>query len=488
MSKLAFLYGAFLLGILVMILLSKDSELPPGMDETGISRAFLKVSLLIYRQLRDRIRGRSSEKVRVYLRTLEQRKDIENAETEYFIRKISIVLIMAFAGSFLALMVSLGAGRTSHISDGRVIPKGEFGDRDFEVMLVAKDGAGNEIGEFDMPVAVRVYTEAEADALFDRACSELEQRILGGNPGLDRVTTDLNLVEKLEGYPFDIRWKADNYEVMGLEGKLKQENIPEEGVTVMLTATFRYEEYSWQQVLYAFVLPPELSPGQRAVKEIRELLEEADEEAKTENAIELPKDYDGQELIWSEKSSDNSLILLMLTLIGGVASYILKDKELKKAMEDRRTQMLGDYSQMVSQLVLYMEAGMTMRNIFGKLANSYMREKKSGAPDRYLYEEILMTWRELSAGTSEAAAYEHFGIRCGGQQYARLCTLLTQNLKKGNAQLLTLLRDESKSAFLDRMDRARKAGEEAGTKLLLPMMIMLVIVMVIIMIPAYMAF
>ena len=40
----------------------------------------------------------------------------------------------------------------------------------------------------------------------------------------------------------------------------------------------------------------------------------------------------------------------------------------------------------------------------------------------------------------------------------------------------------------ERMDKVRKAGEEAGTKLLLPMVIMLVIVMVIIMIPAYMAF
>ena len=181
-------------------------------------------------------------------------------------------------------------------------------------------------------------------------------------------------------------------------------------------------------------------------------------------------------------------MLLLLTLIGGAASYILKDKELQKSMEERRVQMLRDYSQIVAQLVLYMEAGMTMRNIFGQLSGAYLREKKKGAPDRYLYEEILMTHRELSSGTSEADAYEHFGIRCGGQQYARLSTLLTQNLKRGNSQLLDLLREESDKAFLDRMDRARKAGEEAGTKLLLPMIVMLVIVMVIIMIPAYMAF
>jgi len=38
------------------------------------------------------------------------------------------------------------------------------------------------------------------------------------------------------------------------------------------------------------------------------------------------------------------------------------------------------------------------------------------------------------------------------------------------------------------MDTVRKLGEEAGTKLLLPMILMLLVVMVMIMIPAYMAF
>ena len=40
----------------------------------------------------------------------------------------------------------------------------------------------------------------------------------------------------------------------------------------------------------------------------------------------------------------------------------------------------------------------------------------------------------------------------------------------------------------ERKGLAKKLGEEAGTKLLLPMMMMLCIVMVIIMIPAYFSF
>ena len=107
---------------------------------------------------------------------------------------------------------------------------------------------------------------------------------------------------------------------------------------------------------------------------------------------------------------------------------------------------------------------------------------------RYLYEEVTRCVRELSGGMSEALVYERLGIRCGAQSYVRLCTLLTQNLKRGNSELLTLLTEEASKASQERMDHARKAGEEAGTKLLLPMMLLLGVVMVIIMIPAYMSF
>ena len=62
------------------------------------------------------------------------------------------------------------------------------------------------------------------------------------------------------------------------------------------------------------------------------------------------------------------------------------------------------------------------------------------------------------------------------------------NIRKGNSELLSLLSEESKKAFEERMEKVRKTGEEAGTKLLMPMIIMLVIVMIMIMIPAYMAF
>ena len=488
MSELSLIYLIFPLLMVVLSVLSKDLALPPGIEDTGISRAYLKIALYIYKHIRGRIRSFSSEKIRMYLGTLEQKKDLDSAETEYFIRKISIVLLMATAGCFLAFVMAISAGKSSKIDEGDVIKRNSYGEKEFTVELVAKDSGGEEIGQYTLPVATRQYTQEEANALFEEASKVLEGIVLKDNPGFDDVRSDMDFVEKIPGYPFDISWKMDNYDVLHFDGELIRENIPEGGVVVNLTAIYSYLDYRWQQSFGVQIKREEPGPARRAFLEVKELLANADKESLKEQEIRLPESYEQGEIHWSEKITDNSMLLLMLTLIGSAASYVLKDKELKKAMEVRSEQMLSDYPQFVSQIVLYMGAGMTMRNIFEKLGSGYVRKRNASGEKKYLYEEVLRAGRELSAGASEGSVYEHFGLRCSGQQYTRLTTLLSQNLRKGNSELLKLLQEESKKAFDERMDRVRKAGEEAGTKLLLPMIIMLVIVMIVIMIPAYMAF
>ena len=70
----------------------------------------------------------------------------------------------------------------------------------------------------------------------------------------------------------------------------------------------------------------------------------------------------------------------------------------------------------------------------------------------------------------------------------KFAALIIQNSKKGNKGFSQLLISEAREAFEDRMEIARKRGEEAGTKLLIPMMLLLILVFLIIMIPAFMSF
>ena len=55
-------------------------------------------------------------------------------------------------------------------------------------------------------------------------------------------------------------------------------------------------------------------------------------------------------------------------------------------------------------------------------------------------------------------------------------------------RIALLLEQEAENGMEERKSLARKLGEEAGTKLLLPMMLMLILVVVILMVPAVLAF
>ena len=102
--------------------------------------------------------------------------------------------------------------------------------------------------------------------------------------------------------------------------------------------------------------------------------------------------------------------------------------------------------------------------------------------------ETKIVKRKGPMGVGEATAYEEFGQRCGNLHYLKFGFLLSQDLKKGSAGLVELLEQEAENGMEERKSLARKLGEEAGTKLLLPMMLMLILVVVILMVPAVLAF
>ncbi len=453
-----------------------------------IVKVLNRVSRFIYRSFCGKRKVFSSQSVRENLITLNYDRNINKLIEDYYVSKISLVILLALCGCFLALVLHFSTLADTAIEDDGSIMRNPPGGREQEYSVVARDTDGEVLGEYDLVVKERKFTRKEADELFEKASMEIEKEILGENQSLDEVRSDLRLVEKLEGYPFSISWTVDNPDVMRYSGEIVGEPFSDEGEIVMLSATYKYDGMTWMQVLYAKVLPIELSPQEALEKRLRALIESGEEETKYDERLILPGTFEGESVIWSEKSEDNSLLFLLLMLVTGALTFVLKDKELQKKIEERQDHLKGEYPQFVSQLVLYLGAGMTMRNVFNKLSDDYLAKRKEGREKSYLYEEIVRTSRELSLGKSESEAYTDFGYRCGGQQYTRLCTLLTQNLRKGNSELLSLLNDESRRAFEELLDSVRKKGEEAGTKLLLPMTLMLLIVMVIIMIPAYMSF
>ena len=418
------------------------------------------------------------------LKTLQPSVSVPVQVREYYLSQYSTVLAIMLAGILICLAAWGSAHSSPRLVGGNYIRRNTYGGGDIPIELAAQiEGEEEEI--FQYVVGERKYTEEEAGALYQAAVETLPEVIAGQNDSLEDVRYDLDLVTRIEGYPFELSWESSSYALVNTEGTVDNTEL-QEGIVVMLTAHFRYEQWAWDHLMYVQVNPVVYTYREMLRSRIEELLHMEEERTGSEETMVLPDSMESKPIMWREIIEDSSGYLLLLVLLAVGVLYWGSGRELDRQLDQRKKELLLDYPEIVNKLALYMGAGMTIRNAFVKMGEDYKKYRKERR--RYVYEEILITCHELQSGKSESEAYDHFGRRCQVPAYMKLCTLLSQNIRKGSNDLLYMLRQEADNAFVERKNLAKKLGEEAGTKLLLPMMMMLCIVMVIIMIPAYFSF
>ena len=177
------------------------------------------------------------------------------------------------------------------------------------------------------------------------------------------------------------------------------------------------------------------------------------------------------------------LIILGIVCVAAVAYGEKKDA--KKEKEQLLEEMNRDYPLIVSQLSILMGAGMSFRKALERIVIKYVNGiKNKNQEPKAGFEQMLIVHRRMSDGLSEIQAIEELGKRCESKEFRKLSMLLSQNLRKGSKDLIECLEKEQNNAFEIRKQRAIRAGEEASTKLLIPMGGMLFIVIVILVVPA----
>ena len=170
----------------------------------------------------------------------------------------------------------------------------------------------------------------------------------------------------------------------------------------------------------------------------------------------------------------------------GILFAALEKQNREQEEARRKAQMEVDYPEIISKLTLFIGAGMTVKRAWRKIATDYEAEKTDWGI-HYAYEEMKQTCNEMDSGITEAESYERFGKRCNLQEYVKLGAMLSQNLRRGTKGLSQILKMEAEVSFEERKSRAKKLGEEAGTKMLVPMFLMLAEVLVIVVVPAFMS-
>lgn len=467
---------AFLFGFLF-----SSSESLHQKPQSKIMKPFWRLAGLIYRKGRFSRKGGST----VQLRILYPLEDIRKVSRQYYIEKTGLALMLLFAGNLLVLALALEADLNPQIRQKVLLARNPVGEGEKTVELDVYSGSQPLAEKYSLIVGETRWTEEESDKMFQRIVPELEKAILGENKSLEYVTCDLKLVDHLEGYPAVIAWKLDRYDVINGAGTVFEEDLGDEGAVVKLTAVISYYEKQVEHEFHACIYKKPLTAKEDQTQRLGEFLTQYEEASRELPDVILPDTFEGREISYNVHQTDNSLYLFFLFLAGCLLIYAAKDKDLEKQVQMRELQMKQDYPEIVSKITLYVGAGMTLRASFEKTVEDYSSRQ---GEKRFAYEEMMFTVREMKSGITEGEAYVRFGNRCKIREFLKLGALLSQNLKKGSTGLLSLLEAEEREAFEERKGLARRLGEEAGTKLLLPMGCMLVVVMVIVVVPAFLSF
>jgi tight adherence protein C len=169
-----------------------------------------------------------------------------------------------------------------------------------------------------------------------------------------------------------------------------------------------------------------------------------------------------------------SILFGGLGVVGSVVVAVYLDIEISNAVEKRRDNLLSDFPKVLSQLALLTNAGLPLKDALYQVA-------LSGAGE--IYEELKSSVSDIENGASTMEAMLSFADRCNVKEIRKFVSILLQNLQKGNRELAHYLHDMARDAWIEKKHLAKRKGEMAGQKLMMPIGIMFLGIVLMIIIP-----
>lgn len=428
----------------------------------------------------DKFKRRSSPKVNERIKQLYLAGQEEQELEQYYIGKISFGLVLFLAVNIMSLIAASGVCSNNPIIDAYYLERNDAGEGAASYVLEYNVDEVTD-GEMVIPVEERKLSVQETDALFQRVKEYLDKEVLGRNHSYNEIETDLFLPSSVPGEPVEIQWIPKDNRLLSSSGKILNESLLAEEVTGV-TARIVYRESQTDYEIPLVILPRPLNEDEGIRKNLEQKIIQENKNNEN-NYFCLPDSLNGSTLTWNQKDRNLSERLFILGILCVVVMNVYKDRLLEDKVKKRCAQIETDYPQVVHKFVLLLSAGMTVRRVWERIVEDY--EKKGIC--RYIYDEMALSRKEFSTGKSEIQVYESFGLRCKSQNYLKFSSLIIQYIKKGGRGMEELLLEEGRSALLIRRETAKCRGEEAGTKLLIPMMLMFIIVLVLIVLPAFLS-
>ena len=396
---------------------------------------------------------------------------------------VRTALIIIFAANVLGALAIGSEWSASTVRSGYLVRE-EYGGTSYTRNLEVD--VGGEKGRIALSVPPRIRTEEEVSELLTAACADLPDIILEGMPA-SHVDRDLMLVSSLGDEGIAVSWMTGNPTVIDWDGKICRDVSPA-GSDVCLSAELSLDGYVREITMDITVYPKKLTPAEKLREEVVRAVESKNERSAGDENLLLPEEIDGRPVNWTLPDSQTGLMILVMGILSSVLFIFSRIQNRGIELDKKRQQLMCDYPNVISYLVLLLNAGMSMRMAFARLSSDYRKSIDRGGQVKLGYEVIAEASAEMEKGVSEIDAYTHIGQNTPEIRYKTFSTLLVQNLRKGSRELTGILEREAAEAFEERKKQARILGEQAGTKLMFPMLLMLGVVLVILMVPAYLSF
>lgn len=387
----------------------------------------------------------------------------------------------AALGVFLFLAAEAVDGGRQTVEKG-VLKRNPWGQGDTVYEFYAE---GLEEGKVDLSVTVpaRRLSPEEFHERIPEISELLFSSILGSNASLDQIRTDLDLPEELSGYGIRVEWESERPELLSDMGLVNQERLqetdPSGGERFFLTAALLCGEEREVLTVPVTVFPARTTQGERLEERIHGLAMEHMED----ETIPLVEEFEGVPIRYRRKGRLQNAVLLVLGPAAAVCLRLKERNDRQTWKKKREESLAADYPDLVSGFLVLTGAGYSIRQAWKKTVLD--RKQSETLPFSAVYEEMQITLNQMETGTPEPLAYARFGKRCGLRCYTRFAGLLESSLGTGGKSLRALLEPEMEEAFKIQADLARRKGEEASTKLLLPMFGILGVVMVMVTAPAF---
>lgn len=399
-------------------------------------------------------------------------------------KMLGIVAVAALLGALSAIVQS----SSPVLLEGNLLARNKNGQGGYEQELRMYLEGEEEGTDYLVTVPEQMLTADEEQQYLSASKEEIEREFRGENTSVNCIRGNVVIRDSYQQGKVSAEWYFDDYTVVDTSGTVIAEELPVEGKLVKASAVLSCGTSEASVEFYFRVYPVVLDEKETFLHQLeKEIARQGGKSG--EEFIQLPGRIGAYGVSWEEKRDNTpEKVLLFGIVIAAFLPMLARSREQER--QKKRNAMLElEYSDMVSKLALLLGAGMTLQGAFRKIAYAYEKKREDGTVSEMpAYEEMILTCREMDSGMGEGRAYERFGERCGLSVYRKIGSILAQNLKKGSHGIVLLLEQEVENAFEERKSSAKRYGEEAGTKLLLPMMIMLGIVMLILIIPAIFAF